>query len=1061
MFKLNFSKWIDYNTIVKNRANALIKSGFNDIIEEKIVPIIKKSANEKDRKLRFCYYLVDSIYDRPLFYYDYTENQTVSSCRCELCKTSNQCHHIIVGMMKDKNYSEEYIENLFIEEEDRINELVLAEKRKEYLVKLNPLLNEFSEYDQLTLLNPIDLELYFDTIPVKKGNDIIVVSFKIGNDKKYVVKDIEEFFTAIQKQEVVSYGQKLSFKHSLENFTERARNLLSLFIKYYTNSPNYAFYYVHEKKYLKINEFILDEIFEMFQNTVIKLYNEDYIVSLEEMDLKFKLNKKYVLEIENFNSEEDYIFIGQEHCYMFKDSEVYLLKLSQNDLLPLLKFVIKNPNFSFKFTKDILIKDILSRFYQEIEIDEKIKDEFEVKEYKIEAYFDYDGDYIKVESKYYCGDELIEDISKVDKKEVISRKIAKYLHVLTALGFNDKGILDDPLKIKVFLTTDLSSLKKVADVYLSERLNRTQIRQMSKVKMNVSYNVNLLEINVESDEYSDEDLYKIIKAIRKKVRYVKLSDNVIIEIDDETANELMTTVDEFDLDPHHLTKTQKVPSYLALKLADRNLDVIPYEANDNFTKMIEEIANYKNAPFDPPASLHEIMREYQITAFRWMKTLIKYGFSGILADDMGLGKTLEMISVILDSPIDQPVLIVCPKSLCYNWKNEFDKWTPELKVVNVIGSIIEREQKINDINNDEKTIYITSYDSLRNDIALYEGKEFSFIILDEAQYIKNHGTQKAQSVKLLKSLHRFVLTGTPIENSVIDLWSIFDFLLPNYLGSYNDFKQANEQKITVENDKKTISRLVKKITPFILRRTKKDVIKDLPDKVETMISATMGKEQRELYDAELFYAKNMISSAESQIAILAAITRLRQICVDPALFVENYTGGSAKIEQLMEVIEDNIKEKHRIIVFSQFTSVFDKISNLLKARKIKHFILTGKTSAKERLELADEFNNNESIKVFLVSLKAGGTGLNLVGADIVIHLDPWWNVAAENQATDRAHRIGQKRVVQVIKLICDSTIEQKVIELQNRKSEVVKQIVADDDTLIQKLTVDDLRFILE
>ncbi len=1061
MFKLNFTRWIDYNTIVKNRAISLYKSGLDEIIEEKLVPVIRKSANEKDRKLRFCYYLKDSIYNRPLFYYDYTENQTISSCRCDLCKTSNQCHHIIFGMMKEKNYDEEMIENLFIQEEERINEKLLEEKRKEYLVKLNPLLDEFSEYDQLSLLNPVDIELYFETAQLKKGVNTLLLSFKIGNDKKYVVKDVEEFLVAVKNQEVVSYGQKLSFKHSLENFTEKGRKILSLLIKAYVSTPNYSFYNIYEKKHIKVNEFMLDEILEICQNSVVKLYNEDYIVSLDEINLRFRLNKKYVLEIEGFNPDTDYIFIGKEQCYLFTDSEVYLMKLSQNDLLPLLKFVIKNPNFSFKYTKDILTKDILSRFYQEIEIDEKIKDEFKVKEYKIEAYFDFDNDFIKVESKYYCGDELITDINNVDKKEVISRKIAKYLHVLTALGFNEKGYLDDPLKIKVFLTTDLSSLKEVADIYLSERIKRTQIKQISKVRMNISYNVNFLEINVESDTYSDEDLYKIIKAIRKKTKYVKLSDNVIIEIDDETANELLTTVDEFGLDAHHLTKSQKVPSYLALKLADRNLDVVPYEADENFSKMIEDIANYKNALFLPPESLKDIMREYQITAFKWMKTLIKYGFSGILADDMGLGKTLEMISVILDSDIEKPVLIVCPKSLCYNWKNEFDKWTPSLKVVNVIGSIVEREQRISDIKNDKKVIYITSYDSLRNDIALYENKEFSFIILDEAQYIKNHGTQKAQSVKLLKSIHRFVLTGTPIENSVIDLWSIFDFLLPNYLGSYNDFKHANEQKITVDNDKKVITRLVKKITPFILRRTKKDVIKDLPDKVETMVSATMGAQQKALYDAELLFAKNMLSTADSQIAILAAITRLRQICVDPELFVENYTGGSAKIEQLMEMIDENIKEKHRIIVFSQFTSVFNKISNLLNNKKIKHFILTGKTPSKERLELAEEFNNNENIKVFLVSLKAGGTGLNLVGADIVIHLDPWWNVAAENQATDRAHRIGQKRIVQVIKLICDSTIEQKVIELQNRKSEVVKQIVADDDSLIQKLTADDLKFILE
>lgn len=1060
MFRINFNKWIEYNTFTKASAENLFNEKLNDIIEENLIPIIKKNAKEKDRKLRFAYYLKNSIYQKPLFYYDLTENATISGCRCELCKTTNQCKHIIFGMMLDKNYNDEEIENLFTLEEEKINERLFNEKRKQYLDKLNPLLDEFEEYDQLSLLSKVDLEIYLETYKYQKDSESNILSLKIGNEKKYVIKDINEFLLAIKEQKYVSYGQKLAFKHSLENFTDRAQKILKALIKLYTETPHYEYYYIVEKKYLKLNPYLIDEIFNSYQNDVIKLFDDDYFVSLEEFDLNFTLNKKYIIEMNNYSYEDDYIIFGHEYIYLLKDSEVFKINLQQKDLLPLLKFVIENPKFSFKYIKDVLTKEILSRFYQNIKIDEKIKDEFDIKEYRIEAYFDYDGDYIKVTSKYYCDNEIIEEVDLTNQKEIISRKVARYLHILSSLGFNDKGILDDSLKIKAFLTTDLTELKKIAGVYLSEKLRNTQIKVLRPFKMHIKYDVNLLEVKLENNEYTNEELYKIIKGIKKKTRYVKLNKNTIVEIDEETGLAILNTINEFGLDPEHLTETQVIPSYLALKLADRNLNIVSYNVSDTVEQMISEISNYKNSPYDPPKEVIEVMRQYQTEAFKWMKTLIKYGFSGVLADDMGLGKTLEMISIILDSEINKPVLIVCPKSLCYNWKNEFSKWAPNLEVVNIIGSIPERDEKIANIDTNKKIIYITSYDSLRNDIELYENLSFSYLILDEAQYIKNHETQKAQSVKLIDSKYRFVLTGTPIENTILDLWSIFDFILPNYLGSYNDFRSSYEQQV-MDSDKKTVNRLVKKITPFILRRTKKDVIKDLPDKVETTVTAVMNNDQRKIYEAELQRAKGLIEKGDNKIVILSAITRLRQICVDPSLYIENYSGTSSKLELLMETIENNIRENHRIIIFSQFTSVFENISNEFNKKNIKHFILTGKTSSKDRVELSEEFNKNENIKVFLVSLKAGGTGLNLVGADIVIHLDPWWNVAAENQATDRAHRIGQKRVVQVIKMICENTIEQKVIELQNKKAEIVKLIVSDDDQQIQKLTLDDLRFILD
>ena len=472
---------------------------------------------------------------------------------------------------------------------------------------------------------------------------------------------------------------------------------------------------------------------------------------------------------------------------------------------------------------------------------------------------------------------------------------------------------------------------------------------------------------------------------------------------------------------------------------------------------------FKKLDIKVPSSLKNVLREYQVDAYKWMKVLSKHNFCGVLADDMGLGKTLEVISVILSSEEKKPSLIVCPKSLCYNWKNEFSLWAKELDVVNVIGNINDRKDIISKIDEKKKVIYISSYDSLRNDIDLYKNVKFNYLILDEAQSIKNHNTLKAKSVKKIKSIHRFVLTGTPIENSVVDLWSIFDFLMPEYLGDYSNFRSRYEEAVVSGNADEVSGALIRKISPFVLRRTKKEVLKDLPDKIETIQIASMEEKQRLIYEAQLRKTREILTNPKaSKIEILSSLTRLRQICVHPQLYLDNYDGRSAKFDLLMELLEDYIATDHKVIIFSQFTSAFTLLEPLLNDKKYEYFLLTGKTSAEDRISMANRFNDkDDKHKVFLVSLKAGGTGLNLIGADIVIHLDPWWNYAVENQATDRAHRIGQKNVVQVIKMICENSIEQKVIELQRIKKEVAERIILSDEENYNNINLTDLKYLLD
>ena len=357
-------------------------------------------------------------------------------------------------------------------------------------------------------------------------------------------------------------------------------------------------------------------------------------------------------------------------------------------------------------------------------------------------------------------------------------------------------------------------------------------------------------------------------------------------------------------------------------------------------------------------------------------------------------------------------MVACPSSLTLNWLGETEKFAPTLKALVVSGSAIEREKKIHAI--EQYDVVITSYDSLKRDIELYEEKyQFKYMIADEAQYIKNNNTQNAKAIKRITAQTRFALTGTPIENSLSELWSIFDFIMPGYLFKYRKFKEIYELAIVKENSEQAMQRLKKMIEPFVLRRIKKEVLTELPDKTVTVLYNEMEEEQQKIYLSHLARAKKEVADEiqmngfeNSQIKILALLMRLRQICCHPNLFLQDYEGESSKLAQCMDVITDATKGGHKMLLFSGHTSMFPIIEKELKKRQISYLKLTGQTKVSERIELVDKFNEDQEIKVFLISLKAGGTGLNLTGADMVIHYDPWWNISAENQATDRTYRIG-------------------------------------------------------
>ena len=432
------------------------------------------------------------------------------------------------------------------------------------------------------------------------------------------------------------------------------------------------------------------------------------------------------------------------------------------------------------------------------------------------------------------------------------------------------------------------------------------------------------------------------------------------------------------------------------------------------------------------------------------------------------GKTIQILSVIVDyvqknRENRKASLVVSPSSLSLNWQNEATKFADGLKTLVIRGTLAERKEKIKDI--EKYDLVITSYDLLKRDIELYKEKDYQFkyVIADEAQYLKNSNTQNAKAIKQIKSETRYALTGTPIENSLAELWSIFDFIMPGYLFGYRKFKNTYETPIIKGEDEAAMSKLKMLIEPFVLRRNKKEVLKELPEKTVTVLDNEMGEEQRNIYLNYLLRAKQEISEQidlngyeSSRMQILAALTRLRQICCHPSLFIKDYNEGSSKLEQCMEIVQEAVNGGHKILLFSGYTSMFEIIEKELKQSNIKYFKLTGSTKVEERMKLVDEFNENPEIQVFLISLKAGGTGLNLTGADMVIHYDPWWNVSTENQATDRAYRIGQRNNVQVYKLRTKNSIEEKIYKLQEKKAKLADEMLDTKTKFVSKLSKEEI-----
>ena len=882
----------------------------------------------------------------------------------------------------------------------------------------------------------------------EKNNFILDIQFRIGEGKTYLIPRLNEFFNARESKNPLRINGEFLFNPNNMKFSKDDEEILNfVFNKLKTDNE----VRIIENKYLRLGSNDIRAFLSLInKDKKIKL-NYDYInyesnIYNENIPLSFTLK----LENETINlttKKKLPIPLSNKFDVFLYDRKVYIPNINQsNKYFEFWKELRKEGKIEYN-SKDIeFIKKVktLSEISKDVSITEGIrrvlrkfwvpkmifsKSDNTIKCKAVVSYFNRDINILDNENKEFFREQYLED--KIDRSLERTRFIKKnkeyvfigtddeYYHFITE-GIKELGLISKISFSKNFKNGDLIRFEDIEATIEEEEEN-----------LYFKFNIE----NIDFSEYKD-----ILQALNEGKSYYKSKKNKLIDLKGIGMRNFLNMLDNLvynkELNEGILEIDKNKTLFLENAIQENGLSFI--RGNEIIKSISDKLSNRKDYEIDDIKGLKGKLRSYQLIGVNYLKSLSDLGFGGILADEMGLGKTIQIISFLLSQKEleeKKQSLIVAPTSLLYNWKAEFEKFAPQINIGIIHGSKSNRFKVINNIN--EYDVLLTTYGTIKNDIDFYENKIFDYCIIDEAQNIKNPKSQNTKVIKKINAKIKFALTGTPIENSLIELWSIFDFIMPGYLFDELVFKEK-----FVNSTKEKIEELKLLINPFILRRLKKDVILELPEKIERKYYVQMTPEQKLAYKNCMKDVKLKLKQGEEdKIAIFSYLTRLRQICLDPSLVNKEYKGKSGKFMVATDVINDVITNGYKILVFSQFTSVLDSIKTIFDAEGIEYFYLDGSTKASERVSLVNEFNNSNKVKVFLISLKAGGTGLNLTSADVVIHFDPWWNPAIEDQATDRAHRFGQKNVVEVIKLISKGSIEEKIIKLQESKKEIINEIM--------------------
>lgn len=965
---------------------------------------------------------------------------------------------------------------------------------------------------------PVYLHPY---LQIRRGE--VLLEARIGREKRYIVKNLLEFAQAVHSGKRVEYGKGMAFEHVPSAFAPESRPFLDLlleeadaYIRHYEEMRGHAGLPLPVMRALTLGSAARDRLFDLLEGKEVQTEDEkgaERVCRVEHKDPRFSVEVEargdgiavtVPSALTSFRGEQRlYVADG---LHLFGCSELYTETMgvfleqmeqggrecgSRKEKRELLVGSRDIPLFYARVLEGMEALGIL----QSTEIDwEKYRPE------ALKARFEFDSDSpdeLRLRPTLSYGDFTFSPLADehvpreicrdVPAEFYISRLITRYF----SYWEDESGelvIRGDEEALYQVLSEGMPQFQEVGEVWLSESVRHLRVLPPPEVSMGVSLGGGWLDLKIETAGIDPAELLQVLSEYRQKKKYYRMKNGEFLQLSggglqalDSLTADLGLTKSEFQ------AGEAKIPAYRAFYLDSLSGDgrMKLFQRDEAYGMMVRDLKTAQSVSYAVPAVLEKTLREYQKIGYTWMRTLARYHFGGILADDMGLGKTLQVIALLTafyqekteqkaagnegsGSELSLPSLIVCPASLVYNWGQEFARFSPEIRVLLIAGTAKERQEQLEEQMRMEASegaqVIITSYDLLKRDRAAYLGRTFEYEIIDEAQVIKNAKTQGAKAVKEISANARFALTGTPVENRLSELWSIFDFLMPGFLYSYRKFRERYELPIVKNQDPEALTALRRMTGPFILRRLKKDVLRELPGKEERIVYSAASGRQQKLYMASALKLKEALAggawSGNGKLEVLSQLMRLRQICCDPALCFEDYTGESAKLETCVSLIASASAAGHKILLFSQFASMLERIRERLLQEGISSHLLVGATPKEERSRMVQAFASDE-VPVFLISLKAGGTGLNLTAADIVIHYDPWWNVAAQNQATDRAYRIGQEKPVTVYKLILKDTIEENLLKLQNAKLALAAQVVSEGMVSLGDLSQNELMELFE
>ena len=999
------------------------------------------------------------------------DEQITHSCNCPAhAKYPGACKHVVAALLFIADYQQraDALENLGWEDQTAYK--IIEYFRKREYRKLTP------QYFHLALQVTVNE-------PLKSRQSKAFVGLYAGSSKMYKVSNTKKFIQDYYNHKEIRLGKEFRYIPEECQFEPTSAAVLAYLTEIYEIQETLGKTYysnLFNRQELVVSQNMLCKLLRLAEGLhcdIIlrdkKMENMEIMCSNPKLSMELQMEDE-VLSLHDMG-QEPIISICEDGSILCYQGGIYLPDMEfLANLRPFFTTLFGKKQSELEFRGENMgsfIEKVLPviKKTMNIQVPEKIKDHYIVEQLQPKLYFDIDRSrqrpVLVARMIFAYGEHEVNPLQDEHKGSYILVRDREEEEQLLRLMYDkhfsvrrEQFVLTKEDEIFQLMTEGIQDLCRQFEVFYSKEYKANSIKKVGMLSAGIRLNtdINLLEMDVDYGHIPKEELRDFFRSIKLKKKYYRLKSGAFINLmtEDKQIDELRDL-----LSIGEVTEDNKIAfSQTAVMEVDELLPHTQRITRDaGYKQLLEDLKNPDKTNWELPNGMEDILRPYQITGYRWLCSLAHYGMGGILADDMGLGKTLQTITYVLANPGTR-TLIVCPTSLAYNWQDEFSKFAPQIATQIISGTPQERADLMQ--QSADVPVWITTYPLIRKDVDLYKAQIFDACFIDEAQFIKNPTSLGAKAVKAVQAKHRFALTGTPIENTLSELWSIFDFVMPGFFGRYRQFEECYEKPILRDHDSVQMQKLRRKIRPFVLRRMKKEVLTELPDKIETRRMAEMGAKQRKIYESYLARIQMELAGDEentpggNRMQVLAALTRLRQICCHPATFASNYHGGSGKLDLLMEQLPDILEGGHSVIVFSQFTSMLSIIAHELKQRNIPFFYLAGSTSAQERKREVKEFNRGE-VKVFLISLKAGGTGLNLTGAEI--HFDPWWNPAVEDQATDRAYRIGQKKKVQVIKYVMKDSIEEKIYELQKRKKQLSDQLIQAGESFVTQLTMEEIK----